>query len=300
MPKKTTEQFIQDAQEIHKDENGNPIYLYTKTKYNINTEHVTITCRIHGDFQQTPKNHLQSRGCSECGKIKVKNQVQSTTSTTAEFIEKAIQVHHDENGNPLYIYDEVEYVNSKTDVTIKCKQGHTFIQESSKHLQGNGCPDCNGSKKLTTAEFIKRAQNIHKDEDNIPIYDYTNTNYKNTDTEVSINCPNGHTFLQTPRQHIRNERGCGNCMINAVSTTKNFIEESNKVHKNFYSYSKTIFTNMKNIVTITCPKHGDFNQVAVCHLIFKRKCKKCVEEENNKESEEINNLVEQLSLENKA
>ncbi len=300
MPKKTNEQFIQDAQEIHKDENGNPIYLYTKTKYNINTEPVTITCRIHGDFQQTPKNHLQSKGCAECGKIKIKNQVQSTTSTTAEFIEKAILVHHDNEGNPLYFYDEVDYVNSKTDVTIKCKQGHTFIQEASKHLQGNGCPDCNSSKKLTTAEFIKRAQNIHKDEDNVPFYDYSPTNYVNLKTKVFINCPNGHQFEQIPNNHLNNFRGCATCFSHCITFTQQFVNESNKVHSNFYDYSKTMYTNMRNIVTITCPKHGDFNQVAACHLIFKRKCKKCIEEENNKESEETNNLVEQLSLENKA
>ena len=66
------EEFINICLKIH----GN-IYNYDKVKYLGNKEKVIITCDKHGDFKQTPHNHLHKQGCPKCkrskGEIKVEN-----------------------------------------------------------------------------------------------------------------------------------------------------------------------------------------------------------------------------------
>ena len=142
MPKKTTEQFILEAQEIHKDENGNPKYIYEKTEYKTKEEKVIISCKNHGDFLQSPNHHLSNkRGCPECAMEIKKQQGESLRSSTQDFIQKAIKIHFDENG-PLYNYDEVNYINAKTHVTIKCRNNHIFQVSPTNHLQKTSCPSC--------------------------------------------------------------------------------------------------------------------------------------------------------------
>lgn len=61
---KNLDKFIEDAQKVH----GNK-YDYSKVNYvNSNTK-VTITCPIHGDFEQLPLNHLKGQGCPKCSKL---------------------------------------------------------------------------------------------------------------------------------------------------------------------------------------------------------------------------------------
>ena len=59
--RKTLEEFIRDAKEIHKDK-----YLYNNTEYINNYTKVIITCPIHGDFKQTCSDHLGGSGCPNC------------------------------------------------------------------------------------------------------------------------------------------------------------------------------------------------------------------------------------------
>ena len=49
-------------------------------------------------------------------------------------------------------------------------------------------------------------------------------------------------------------------------TQKEFIERSVEIHKSFYSYSKVVFKNTTTLVKITCPVHGDFEQIPKSHL----------------------------------
>ena len=42
-------------------------YDYSKTIYTIAHERVTITCPIHGDFEQVAYYHLNGNGCKVCG-----------------------------------------------------------------------------------------------------------------------------------------------------------------------------------------------------------------------------------------
>lgn len=61
MRRKTLEEFITDAKEVHGEK-----YDYTMTKYRNNKDHVIIICPIHGIFTRTPNKHLIGWGCPEC------------------------------------------------------------------------------------------------------------------------------------------------------------------------------------------------------------------------------------------
>ena len=126
--KMTNEEFIKRAREIHGDK-----YDYFKVNYvNMHTE-VIITCSKHGDFPQTPSNHLKGCGCSACSGTK--------KLSAKEFIKKAKKIHGNE-----YDYSKVKYVNIHTEVIIICPKHGPFPQEPSNHLNNQGCPKCNKNK----------------------------------------------------------------------------------------------------------------------------------------------------------
>lgn len=132
-PKKVTkETFIERSKEIHDNK-----YDYSKVEYKTYNTKVIITCPIHGDFGQTPHNHLLGQGCPKCGQEKVKKV---NSSTTSEFIEKARKVH----GNQ-YDYSKTIYINNITPVIIICPKHGEFLQKPLIHLKGCGCPICRKS-----------------------------------------------------------------------------------------------------------------------------------------------------------
>ena len=68
-------------------------FIYTKVVYKNNRTKVIITCRIHGDFEQTPNNHLQGdgRGCRKCQYEKVASILKTDQD---DFIAVANSVHN--------------------------------------------------------------------------------------------------------------------------------------------------------------------------------------------------------------
>lgn len=60
--KKTTPQFINEANAIHNNK-----YNYSRVKYKNNYTKVDIDCPIHGSFWQRPSSHIiQKSGCPDC------------------------------------------------------------------------------------------------------------------------------------------------------------------------------------------------------------------------------------------
>jgi len=195
MPKKlTTEEFIKRAKLLHNNK-----YDYSKSEYNTAKEKICIICPEHGEFWQTPTDHLSGRGCYKCG---IERTKESQKFTTEQFIEKAKQTHGDK-----YNYSKVNYVNSQTPVIITCPKHGDFIMRPNDHIQGQGCPKCKliflrNKFSLTTEQFIKKAREIHGNK-----YVYSKVKYVNNRTKVCIICPKHGEFWQTPDKHLQ---GC-NC-----------------------------------------------------------------------------------------
>jgi Zn finger protein HypA/HybF involved in hydrogenase expression len=124
------------------------------------------------------------------------------------------------------------------------------------------------AKKITTEEFIERAEKIHGKYN----YDYSKIHYVNAKTPITIICPKHGEFKKTPDKFLSGQ-GCKKCSnekksLKHLMTTKEFVEKANRAHGNKYDYSKTDLEHRleRNKVIITCPLHGDFKQEISSHL----------------------------------
>ena len=151
--KPTTEDFIRKAKEVHGSK-----YDYSKVEYVNAATKVCIICPIHGEFWQTPANHLMGNGCSKCAGRNI---------TTEDFIEKARKVHGDK-----YDYSKVEYKASKGKICIICPEHGEFWQMAQSHLANHGCPKCSFDK--AKMQFIARAKKAYGGK-----YDYSKVEYSN-------------------------------------------------------------------------------------------------------------------------
>jgi len=245
-----TDSFIKKAITIH----GNK-YNYENVKYvNIDTP-VTIVCKAHGNFEQKPDYHLAGHGCQLCaGNIRY---------TTQEWISLATKMYGDK-----YDYSKVNYVNSKTKVTIICDEHGEWDQIPGSHLLGYECPKCAFNWQCSTSEWITKAQKTHGNE-----YDYSKTNYVNNKAKVVIICKKHGEFEQNPGSHVSGCR-CPKCMGGVGHTIVEFIDNAIKKHGLKYDYSKVKYVNQSTKVIIICPKHGEFEQSPNGHLSG-RECYRC-------------------------
>lgn len=138
MKKVTTEDFIKKAREIHGDR-----YDYSKVNYVNNETPVCIICPEHGEFWQTPYNHVKGCGCQKCAGV--------NKSNTEEFVKKAKEIHGDR-----YDYSNVNYTNSHTVVQIMCPEHGEFLQQPTNHLRGCGCPYCNTNVNSKIVQKIEK------------------------------------------------------------------------------------------------------------------------------------------------
>ena len=109
-------------------------------------------------------------------------------------------------------------------------------------------------RRKTTKEFIAEAKKVHGDK-----YDYSLVSYLDQDTPVRIICPIHGEFLQRPIDHLNCKEACYRCR-GLVKTTDEFIEDARKLHGDRYDYSHAIFKGLTEKITVTCRKHGDFDQ----------------------------------------
>ncbi len=204
--KSSSDDFILKATAKHGDK-----YDYSAVKYTDCRIEIDIICKIHGMFSQTPNCHLSGCGCQKCAVIKSIETCKKRLSTKEEFIKKSIEKHGDK-----YDYDDVEYINTRTKVCIKCPNHGIFKQTPNAHLKGEGCYKCgmissiNISKQRsgTTEDFIKKAIHVHHKNK----YDYAKTVYINIRTQVCITCPHHGNFKQLPYSHLQGY-GCQKCNL---------------------------------------------------------------------------------------
>lgn len=211
-----TDFFIEKAKNVH----GNK-YDYSKVDYKNAYTKICIICPEHGEFFQTPHDHLKGAGCPKCGEVKKRN---AKKLSTKEFIEKARKIH----GNK-YDYSKTEYVNTSTPVCIICPEHGEFWQTPNCHLRKQGCPQCGKeknsvSKKYHVNDILKTFINVHGNK-----YDYSKVEYNGNGKKICIICPEHGEFWQTPHDH-REGHGCPKCGIR-LSNAENEI----------YCFCKTLY-----------------------------------------------------------
>lgn len=182
-------------------------YDYSKYVYTGSEKPSIFICPVHGEFEQTPYNHIRGFGCRMCG---TEAASKKRFRSTKEFIEEAQVVHND-----TYDYSKVKYVSAKKNITITCKIHGDFEQTPDSHLRGSGCSLCSRissglNRRGNTKNFIKKAKALHGD-----LFDYSEVEYIKNYIKVKIKCKNGHEFYQTPANHLSGY-GCSYCQISPL------------------------------------------------------------------------------------
>ena len=167
-----------------------------------------------------------------------------------------------------YGYSNVEYMDSKTKVTITCSAHGPFVQIPKDHLKGHGCSACACTRPPTKEEFIEKAISVHQNK-----YDYSSVQYSNSQRKIEIICPLHGSFWQTPSSHTMG-RGCPKCAGKYSPTTEEFIEKARRVHLDKYDYSRVQYKSSREKIEIVCQLHGSFFQTPTDHLGF-HGCPKC-------------------------
>lgn len=208
MPKKKTlNEFIEQIKLLHGDK-----YDYRLVDYTGKDNKVKIICSEHGIFEQSPHNHLKGHNCPSCagrGKLNKDNVI------------KVFITKH----NNKYDYSLTVYINEKTKIKIICPYHSVFEQTPNHHKQGDGCPKCGGSEKLTTEKFIERSKKIHYNK-----YDYSLVEYINSKSKVKLICPKHGVFKQSSDVHIINKSGCPICNESKGEKEIRLLLEDNNIN----------------------------------------------------------------------
>lgn len=161
MARKTVQEFIEQAQQVHGEK-----FDYSEVEY-INTHKpVKIRCKQCGHvFQQEPSSHLAGRGCPKCSKKQTHKRVNQDM-----FIVRAREVH-----GGKYDYSKTVYQDMHSKVLIICPQHGEFYQRAQSHLLDSGCPMCKYDAHM---ERIKRlAQQFEQERDSNSASNSINAKY---------------------------------------------------------------------------------------------------------------------------
>lgn len=187
-----------------------------------------------GNLRDYLSDSLRAGNSSSCGCI-LPDFVNSLFNSQQEIFKyKASLVHGDK-----YDYQLVDYKHSQEDVYIVCRDHGSFRQQPSNHLTGSGCPRCAG---VRGNDYDLHLTLLFCDKHN-------ETFYSNSKCKVCT---------EEKEQY----------------DSKSFVEKAMDVHGDRYDYSKTVFVNRLEDVSIVCKRHGEFLQKAYSHLDGKN-CLKC-------------------------
>lgn len=200
------EEFVQNAKKKHGD-----VYDYSKTVYRTNNKTpVEIVCAIHGSFWQRPDKHTHGEGCPECANDGKRRHNYAVRDSLAEGKILALKM-----GFPEYDFSEAVYTGGNKKIKVKCGGHGVFFSTPNGMLSGGtGCPHCGVekarataiSKRLTTEEWVKQAQQIHGDR-----YDYSETEYTHErNGKMKVRCKE-HGYFFTTRDHVGQSTGCQRC-----------------------------------------------------------------------------------------
>lgn len=199
-----------------------------------------------------------------------KSPSDSLSKRFLKFVEKSNRVHDNK-----YEYDQQTYKGQDYHVAILCHTHGQFLQKAYLHSSGRGCPECGKNKlkgsRLKLDDFKSRASSIHQNK-----YDYSDVQYSTLNDRISIICSEHGEFKQTVKLHLSGS-GCKNCVFDDLRLKlDDFKSRSSSIHQNKYDYSLVDYSNLNDRISIICPEHGTFSQLARSHLDG-HGCKKCVD-----------------------
>jgi very-short-patch-repair endonuclease len=208
-----------------------------------------------------------------------------TNWTRPLFIQTATELHAGK-----YDYSKVNFETINGKVEVLCSSpthsGETvsFFPVAGDHLRKKtGCPRCKAvaladrvraERGITQTSFLTKAKEVHGDK-----YDYSKSVIRRAVDPVEVICPQHGSFFPTPQNHLNSGTGCPECgkeiaREKRVLPIEEFILRSSKLHDEKYDYSKVAYTKLHDFITVICPEHGEFEQIAYDHLAG-HGCSKC-------------------------
>jgi hypothetical protein len=241
-----TQEFILKCNKLHNNK-----YDYSRVRYKNSMHKISIICPDHGEFVKNPRDHLNGSGCPECQRL-------TRSITSEDYLSEAKKVHND-----CYDYTLTKFKNARTKVIVVCKYHGSFEISGYSHIRGVGCQSCKLDQKYKNdkEEFIKKANKKHNNK-----FDYSQVDYRGTNTPVNIGCPDHGEFSVTPYGHLMGAGGCAHCYGNNLKTIQQFIDDAQKKHGTRYDYSLSQYINAKTPLIIICRSHGQFKQQPNNHL----------------------------------
>jgi len=106
-------------------------------------------------------------------------------------------------------------------------------------------------RRLTPAQFIQRATQVHGDR-----YTYPGLDAVYAKEKIDIQCPIHGLFQQRPHKHLSGQ-GCRRCMARPKPATKEeLITKAQSVHGDKFIYDEVSYLNNQTNVTIICRAGG--------------------------------------------
>ena len=259
-----TESFILKSKLEFKDR-----FYYANTIYTASKKSINITCKLHGDFQTTPNNHLGSLygGCSLCRDL---NSLNNFKNRITELF-----------GN-RFSFEKTVFTGSSSDLILTCQEHGDFVTTPSNIYKSTyGCSKCNLNLKKrykfkSVREVLESLNKVHNN-----YYSYPNLKTLSRQVDIEILCPVHGLFKQKMEIHLIGAN-CNECVqsknqLKRRRTLEEFIKISTEVHENLYSYEKAVYVNSITPLEITCKLHGSFWQRPDCHYNRKHGCPICKE-----------------------
>ena len=201
LQRNSLDSFIERSNKIHNNK-----YDYNKVIYKSLKHKVIITCPIHGDFDQTPGNHIKGKGCRYC--------TNTYKMTTSDFIKKSKLIFGDH-----YVYDKSVYTSSNEKIIITCPIHGDFVKTPNNHLiKKQGCVKCL-DRICDTESFISSSKLKFNSN-----FTYEKTVYNGMKNFCIVNCKEHGEIKVKPLYHLNSSYGCKKCSNSASSSQNEIVD----------------------------------------------------------------------------
>ena len=182
--------------------------------------------------------------------------------TLEAFVAAARSVHGD-----AYSYSNAVYVDSHTPIAVTCRKHGDFRPTPANHTHNkSGCPRCAPNRQLSVVNFVEQATSRHGD-----TYDYSEvTVARGSGRAEGIRCRLHGLFTQAVSDHLSKGAGCNECGRQRTADARRtpvtaWKQRSTAVHNGKYCYD-LVPDPLPERVSIVCPDHGAFEQLATTHV----------------------------------
>ena len=141
LKEKCKREFISKANIIHQN-----IYDYSYTIYKNAITKIIVICKKHGEFSISPNNHLQGKGCPECGK---KSAGLAKLKSFENYYPEFIKLYGDK-----YDYSSVVWEGGSKPVIVICKKHGKFYIIPYLHKIGKECQSCSNQYSCTSMSWL--------------------------------------------------------------------------------------------------------------------------------------------------